>query len=66
MFSHEGVWDQVQEDVRQQTSGLRMLSARMYVQWYIYVSRTAKAVMVFNVLVLICAGMNARMRLGTL
>ena len=28
--------------------------------------RTAKAVIVFRVLALICAGMNARMKLGTL
>ena len=64
MLAHEGMGDQVQEHVGQQSSCL-VVSCQTRLERD-PIRLTANAVMVFSVLGLIRAGMKARIKLGTL
>jgi len=76
VFTHKGMWNEVQENIRKQAArlgrsrvsqpGPKASGLRNQAQPTVREARTANAVMVFRVSVLICAGMNARMKFGTL
>ena len=76
VFTHKGMWNEVQENIRKQAArlgrsrvsqpGPKASGLRNQAQPTAREARTANAVMVFRVSVLICAGMNARMKFGTL
>lgn len=74
VFTHKRMWNEVQENIRKQSTRLERsrVSHPDPTIWANVIGPktgqelTANAVMVFNVSALICAGINARMKFGTL
>jgi hypothetical protein len=66
MLAHKGMRDEVQKHIGKQTPRLQARPFNLKKTDTKRTGRTAKAVIVFNVLALIWAGINAKIKFGTL